>query len=235
MPAHLPLRVVFTTDHGRLLSAGARTLDVPAGMEAHGRTAYGPSGHAFDATGTWRNEAAGLVYLSRDRFQLSMDCAVALGSGVFKMSDGKTGQEWFPHGGLSPEEVLIPWGELTRDLAPPPLRALVSGQGRSGATHRAQVHLENLGTVSVHAVAVALTVGGETRTLPLEEIEVGPVSSVEASVEVSRWPTAPQAESARAAVEFVLPGASRVSVEARTALRAQEMQGGRPASVEALL
>lgn len=234
VPAHLPLRVVFTTDHGRLLSAGTRTLEVPEGMEAHGRAAYGRSGRVFGATGTLRDEAAGLVFLDKDRFRLPTDCAVALGSSVFKTSDGKTGQEWFPHGGLSPEEVLIPWGELTRDLAPPLLRTSLSGRGRSGATSRAQIHLENLGTVPVRAVAVALTVGTETRVLAIEEIELGPLSSAEVSVEVPRWPTAAQTEGARAAVEILLPGGSRISVEARVALQTQEMQGGRAASLEDL-
>ncbi len=234
VPAHLPLRVVFTTDHGRLLSAGTRTLDVPKGMDAHGRAAYGHSGRVFGATGTLRDEAVGLVFLDKDRFRLPTDCVVALGMGVFKTSDGKTGQEWFPHGGLSPEEVLIPWGELTRDLVPPPLRASLSGRGRSGAANRAQVHLENLGAVPVWAVAVALTVGAETRVLPLDEIELGPLSSAEMSVEVTRWPTASQAEGARAAVELLLPGGSRISVEARIALQTQEMQGGRAASLEDL-
>ncbi len=234
VPVHLPLRVVFTTDHGRLLSAGTRTLEVPEGMEAHGRAAYGPSGRVFGAAGTLRDEVAELVFLDKDRFRLPTDCAVALGSGVFKTSDGKTGQEWFPHGGLSPEEVLIPWGELTRDLVPPPLRASLSGRGRSGAANQAQVHLENLGTVPVRAVAVALTVGTETRVLALEEIELGPLSSAEVSVEVPRWPTASQAEGARAAVELLLPGGSRISVEARIALQTQEMQGGRAASLEDL-
>lgn len=86
----------------------------------------------------------------------------------------------------------------------------------------------------VRAVAVALTVGTETRVLAIEEIELGPLSSAEVSVEVPRWPTAAQTKGARAAVEILLPGGSRISVEARVALQTQEMQGGRAASLEDL-
>jgi hypothetical protein len=231
VPAHLPLRVIFTTDHGRLLSAGSRTLDVPAGMEAHGRAAYGPSGQTFDASGVLRDEANRLVYLDKDRFRLEKDCAIALGTSVFKTNDGKTGQEWFPHGGLSPEEVLIPWCELTRDLTPPMLRALLSGQGRAGTTQAVQVQLENLGAIPVVALTVALTIGGETRVLALDAVEVGPLSSVDTTVEISRWPNSQQIESTRAAVEFVLPGGSRVTIEASITLQTQEMQRGRDANL----
>jgi hypothetical protein len=111
------------------------------------------------------------------------------------------------------------------------LRALLSGQGRAGTTQAVQVQSENLGAIPVVALTVALTIGGETRVLALDAVEVGPLSSVDTTVEISRWPNSQQIESTRAAVEFVLPGGSRVTIEASITLQTQEMQRGRDANL----
>ena len=37
VPAHLRLRIIVTTDHGRLLGPSKRTIPVPEGMESHQR------------------------------------------------------------------------------------------------------------------------------------------------------------------------------------------------------
>lgn len=39
--ASLPLRIVITSDHGRLLGTTARNFAVPAAMQAHGRRGLG--------------------------------------------------------------------------------------------------------------------------------------------------------------------------------------------------
>jgi hypothetical protein len=46
------LRVIITTDHGRLLSDSRRLHPVPKGMVPHGRAAWGPASVLFDADGT---------------------------------------------------------------------------------------------------------------------------------------------------------------------------------------
>lgn len=107
VPAEIPLKIVITTDHGRLLARSTRRKSIPAGMIGHGRAAWGVSGRQFEQTGYFIED--NVVYLHGERFGLPNDAALCLNDDSFYTNDGKTGVEFYPHGGVYPEEVIIPW------------------------------------------------------------------------------------------------------------------------------
>jgi hypothetical protein len=129
-PQHLNLQIVITTDHGRLLSRSERLVSAPESMRPHGRAALGIISRDFPETGfIIENE---VVLLDATRFGLSENAAIVLSDQCFRTADGKSGQEVQPHGGLFPEEVIIPFWVLHRDLNTPTLTATLSGSGEVG-------------------------------------------------------------------------------------------------------
>ena len=167
VPAELPLRLIITTDHGRLLAKATRILNVPNEMQSQGRASLGMSGRQFDERGFLIEND--VVYLHAARFGLSTDAAIAFKGDTFRTNDGKTGSEWYPHGGLYPEEVIVPWIELVRDASMPAVTATLSGSGQAGQSGQFTLQLRNPGDISVTAVALSLSINGQTFKLPINQ------------------------------------------------------------------
>lgn len=219
----LPLRVCITTDHGRLLSSGNRSHEVPAGMTSHGRAAWGDAPVEFDASGIHIDEEKQIAYLSRYRFSLTVDCAVVLDGDVFRMSDGRTGTEHYPHGGVYPEEVLIPWIELERDAAPTLLRCRLSGSGEAGKPADLELVVENAGRMEMHVEAIRLTfTGGRTEMIPVT-LMATPYSSVSDRATLARWPDETELGGATARVLASGPISSPSWFAAELALESKQM------------
>ncbi|MBO9386973.1 MAG: PglZ domain family protein, partial [Thermomicrobium sp.] len=89
VPAARRLRVVLTTDHGRLLGKAQRTLKVPPGWQTHGRAAWGPSRGEKIPSG-FRIED-GTALLDAAAYDLPAEYAyrVALTDEAFVTSDGR--------------------------------------------------------------------------------------------------------------------------------------------------
>ena len=127
----MPLRVVVTSDHGRYLGTARRDLPVPPDLESHGRAAWGPAG---DCPSQPYDDRGDFYLLNPYDLGLdhSLTVAVAKGAHAFRTNDGKAGSEIYPHGGLSPEEVIIPWLEMRHSVVFHPLTIVITGSGVSG-------------------------------------------------------------------------------------------------------
>ena len=221
VPDGIALRVVISTDHGRLLGGATRQSDVPDGMIAHGRAAWGQSGVSFPDSGVVFQED--IAYLRGPRFGLAEDCAVVIGDGVFKTSDGKGGQEEFPHGGLYPEEVIIAWIDMARDRLLPKVKCHINGRARAGSTGIVTVLVENLGDVPVDLVSLNLDVGpSDSRMVRIHGV-AAPYDPTELKAELENWPTAALASRTRATVCLRLPAGSEFECQAELLLQSDEM------------
>lgn len=221
--SELPVRIYIATDHGRLLGSGERRHPVPEGMTSHGRAAWGEAAVSFGPSGIAYNEEADVAYLSRHRFNLSVDCAVALDSDAFLTNDGKRGTEQFPHGGVYPEEVLIPWIELARDAAPLTLRCRLSGNGQADRRAEVRLTIENTSSLELQLQSVRLILrGGQAREIPVSGV-ARPYAVSELRATLDNWPSETELIDARAAAFVLRPGNSPVAVPAEVALTATQM------------
>lgn len=202
VPAEIPLRLVLTSDHGRLLAKATRTLSVPVGMQSQGRAALGVSGQDFDEQGFVITGK--LAYLHAGRFGLLQDAAVAFSEGAFFTNDGKTGSEWYPHGGLYPEEVIVPWIELLRDMALPEVSAKISGSGRAGQSGELVIHLRNLSDIPITIISFALLANGHQSSQQLKE-SVSPYTEQTFSLVWSPWPGKGEVGNVTAKLSLQLP------------------------------
>ena len=163
------LQIIITTDHGRLLGSSTRTLPVPVDMQSHGRTAWGKSGLQFPAEG-WI-EQDNVAYLYGERYGLLSDTAIPLGEEAFLGNDDRTGNEAYPHGGLFPEEVIVPWIVFARDVVRPKVEITISGEGRARGSGTLHFKVLNMGDIELTLDEVILYFrNGTEKKIILEKI-----------------------------------------------------------------
>lgn len=215
-PDGLPLEVVITTDHGRLLSGSSRAQVAPSGMRPEGRAAVG--GNALREPIEVRGD---LAFLHREAYGLPEDCAVILSGDTFLMEDGKTGHLAYPHGGAWPEEVLIPFFVLSKDQKLLPTKAYLVGTGVAGRISNAVLVVENPNPAPVELVQLELILGG-THTEPLGSM-ANPMSRTEWSIDLNPWPEKKVLKNGQARLIYRLPGGKQDAAPVELRLTSLEM------------
>ena len=184
-----PLELVVTADHGRLLINAQRTVAPPAGLQSHGRCAWGTAIVRPTLDGPYTREA-GNIWLSPQAFFLpeQYDYVVRADSNAFTPSNDAKGLETFPHGGLYPEEVIVPWIVMKSSVLPPDISLVAEGEGEKGAAGTIRMTVTNNSDYSLTLVRVLMTSGDAERHLPVSKERVAPLSSISLSMNLDGWP-----------------------------------------------
>lgn len=223
-------KIVITTDHGRLLGRSQRRHAAPSGYETHGRTAYRVdetiSGETqFDEDGvSWQGD---LAWLDAERFGLPTDCIIAIDDSSFLTNStsgkGHSGTEEFPHGGVFPEEVVIPWIEIERDAATLELSALATGSARAESRGLVAVTVENTNAISLQAQSLVIVSNGIEYSIPCDEALI-PFSTTTWEVALESWPTRTETKKLKAWLEVRRLDGRAFKVETPCDLEVEEMQ-----------
>lgn len=221
VPAEVSLRIVITTDHGRLLARSIRKLGVPSGMKSHGRAAWGSTERSYPASGYILED--NVVYLHGERFGLPCEAAVAFGEEAFLTSDGKSGSELYPHGGLFPEEVIIPWIEYARDVDKPLVEIKVQGKGQANKQGRLEVQVVNLSDIPVTLTTLSLGFGTAGKRLLTLDWQVAPQSSGVSQIDLAPWPSTSEIKAAYGTVQLRQPNGYVFDADVRVQLKSEEM------------
>ena len=212
VPAARRLRVVLTTDHGRLLGKARRTLTVPPDWLTHGRAAWGPStGERID-TGFRIEERTALLDAAAYDLPAEYAYRIALTDEAFVTSDGRGGEEWFPHGGLFPEEVLVPWIELERDLAVPSPVVAIKGDGRAYGSGTLVVMVTNEASIPLQLLELELEFRQRRDIVSITET-IGPLSQVTITRQIESWPTPQDCREARVRLTYRLPSGAHSTIQ----------------------
>jgi len=186
LPANLDLQIIITSDHGRLYNPKSpRSLPVPSGMEAHGRLAWGHLQRDFDEQGFAVDTDAGQIAVHGQRFGMTQDMLIALGEESFQGDRG--GHEPFPHGGLFPEEAIVPWFVFRRDSQRPKLVIVVRGSGEAEAAGDLTVTITNPSQMALECIAVSLPHHSATQTRG--QWAIPPLGKFAFDLRLAPWPT----------------------------------------------
>lgn len=141
VPDTLRLNILLTSDHGRLMNPRvSRRLQVDAEMQAHGRVAWGNFQRAFPETGYIVSDNAEYVELYGERFGITHNLRIAWSEACFG-NDART--EAYPHGGLFPEEVIVPWFIFERDAQAPEIEIRLTGKGEADMSGEVTIEVLN--------------------------------------------------------------------------------------------
>lgn len=219
--AEIPLKIVITTDHGRLLARSTRRKSVPTGMMGHGRAAWGVSGRQFEQTGFSVEE--NIVYLHGERFGLPNDAAICLNDDSFYTNDGKTGVEFYPHGGVYPEEVIIPWLVFARDVEKPKVLVVISGRGEARKRNYLSVRANNMSEIEVTLIEIQLHLASSSERHWPVALDLAPRAYGESVVELDPWPSDTEARKARASIRVQLPNGLLFDMDAELKIESEDM------------
>lgn len=190
VPNQLKLNVIITTDHGRYLGRSERTMPLPTGMLSHQRAAWGGAGHGTSLTSDFEILAGeNAARLHPERFGLAEPALVAIDEDSFVNRDGSRGADWFPHGGVWPEEVIIPWLEFQRDAEPPNVDGRITGAGVEGRDGEIEVYLTNSSPLELALVSVSIAGDDLHHTFPLDQ-KLSPRDARAITRRLSPWPSA---------------------------------------------
>lgn len=221
VPARLPLQLIITTDHGRILASSPRKVQHPKGMNSHGRAAWGEVDIEFG-----NNEllvVEDLAYLKGERYGMKCNFAVLLNEDAFLMSDGKSGKEHFPHGGVYPEEVIIPWITYIRDYVAPEVKVKITGRGIAGSSGKMKVEITNYADIEIALTKLLVLFDG--RKIDYNELNfvAGAGSTVEYNLEIQKWPTIFEIKHSKFEAEILQPNGLVSNAIVDVALESDEM------------
>lgn len=185
LPADRPLKIVITSDHGRLLGRSLGNVPVPAGTESHGRAAWGQLSQPFPQSGYLIQD--NLVYLQRDRFGLPTDAVLVLDDRAFQNNNGVTFYQWYPHGGVYPEEVIVPWLVFARDITPPKLEIHLSGKGQSGRAGTLTIQFMNLDSLDLTLSSLELVWKDKNRVIEIDQWLFPAGREIFQTVKIDSW------------------------------------------------
>jgi hypothetical protein len=217
-PNHRGLRLIITSDHGRLLGESSRSLVPPRGTVGHGRAAWGAASRPLPPSQAYQvDDALGVAWLDPASYGLPAGnaYAVSLTDHAFRTADGKGGVEAYSHGGVFPEEVFVPWIVLERDVVVHPLRIAFSGDGVAGDRGGLRIRIDNDNRFNVTVVAMTLTAKGSGGPGPLRFEGRRPIAAggaLEETRDVLPWPDYGAMGAVRLEVEYLLPGGKAAMV-----------------------
>ncbi|MCC6188628.1 MAG: hypothetical protein IT318_06310 [Anaerolineales bacterium] len=221
VPSDVVLQIIVATDHGRMLGKAVRILPIPEGMQGHGRAAWGEAKLPFPAEGFIVRDD--IAYLYGDRFGLKSDVAIPLDESSFMGNDGRAGTELFPHGGLFPEEVIVPWIVLARDHTAPQVEVTLTGTGRARRTGILRLTVMNMGDVPVELRSLTLDVGRSGKHEVLVGLKIGQRAKAEWEGDLSPWPSPSDCRAASAIAHCVPPNGVSFDVTVSASLQSEDL------------
>lgn len=218
LPSHIPLQIIVTSDHGRLLNPKSpRQLPVFSEMQAHGRVAWGKSDQQFDESGFAINDESGWIAVHGERFEMSHDMLIAVGEDSFQ--NAKSGSEPYPHGGLFPEEAIVPWFVFERDARQPDVSITVNGKGEAESVGTMTIRMINLGRVSLQCLTVTLSHGAQANGI----WSVPPLQETEFTVSLRPWPARANLATLKANLLFRQPSGRTFAIEVTPSFEVQAL------------
>ncbi len=208
VPPEVKLRIVLTSDHGRLLGKSSRELPVPPGCLAHGRAAWGPPELSTREEGFLLKDDIAILDARSYDLPTGMTYHIVLSDRSFVTNDGRGGEDWFPHGGLFPEELFVPWVELLRDAMIREPKTSVLGTGRAGQPGELTLRVINENDFPVFLEWVEISLSGKVQQIRLDQ-EVGARTQASVSRELDEWPTPEACRHATATLGYRLPSGDR--------------------------
>ncbi|MEZ0396305.1 MAG: hypothetical protein ABWK53_07770 [Anaerolineales bacterium] len=200
IPEIIHLNILLTSDHGRLMNPHTPRQSQPGpGMKTHGRAAWGKVERTFPENGFVINENAGWVELFGERFGVEHDLCLAWNEITFS---NISGTDAYPHGGLFPEEVIVPWFIFERDAQLPKLEIKVTGKGEAEMSGEVAIEIINNSPLKLECQKVTFSHGAE---LPDVNWEIAPLNQFTTKATLTPWPNKSKASNLTVTFMFVQP------------------------------
>ena len=225
VPEEIPLKIIITSDHGRLLSKSSRKLPIPDRMVNHGRAAWRDQAEIhYEKEGfIIQND---LVFLNPDLFCIPCETAISLGEDTFLQSNGAGGTDLFSHGGLFPEEVVVPMYVLCRDYERPSVESILSGKGIFGQTSKLMITINNHSDLELKLSHLIIRYKDKPENKLDIDFKVMPVKSNVFEIEFGPWPSSNEIKTMQVRIVLEQKNHFKFELEPSIVIEAEEMYTG---------
>ncbi|TAN97269.1 MAG: hypothetical protein EYR95_11965 [Phormidium sp. SL48-SHIP] len=174
------LKIVISSDHGQLLGLSSQGVICPPNLTPQGRTAKGVT------------DNPNFVVLHRHDFDLPEDLSIVKDASTLSSFSYSQDQTVIgSHGGLFPEEVVIGYAVLSRQVQRSPIRLHCSGSGEANQSGQLQLSIHNPNPVPLTDLILTISQLGEFQTgQPLKQT-IPPNSHQQLSLPISTCPQLP--------------------------------------------
>lgn len=202
VPDQFRLCILITSDHGRLMNSRSPCqLPVEDEMVAHGRAAWGTFQRRFPENGFEINESEEWVELYGERFGVKQNLRIAWNESCFGNSND---YEAYPHGGLFPEEVIVPWFLFERDAKIPEPEILIYGEGEADMAGKLSISIRNSSQIALTCQNIEFVGENYHREIDINET-IPSLKEQKFERDLSPWPKKSNEGNLIARVVFSLP------------------------------
>jgi len=187
IPDDIKFQLIITSDHGRMLGESKYILPISEGFDSHGRVAKGETNLNYPSSGVViKNDIA---YLSKERFGTKHDLIIPLGEDAFLVNGKSKKMELYSHGGLFPEEVIVPWYVFMKPEVRPNVSIVLSGKGQSQKKATASIVITNSSNIVITLEKIIIDCQSIERIEKDYSLEISPLSKCEIQFDFSSWPS----------------------------------------------
>ena len=174
------LQIIIASDHGQIIGEVNKINNYPNNLEAQGRMAIGiTEDHRF-------------VVLSAQRFGLPHDISIvrnqdSLGSFNYTKNQKIIGT----HGGLFPEEVVVGFSILSKNISRLPVLIICKGEGKAKEKGELEIIIDNPNTVRLTNLCLYINEIQELKTGKILNIDVRSNKKINHILEIKTIPELP--------------------------------------------
>jgi hypothetical protein len=190
-------------------------------MQGHARAAWGNPKKSYPESGYIIEEP--LAYLFAESYGLSEDVVIPLDESSFRGNDNRKGSEIYPHGGIFPEEIIVPWIVLARDYVRPEVQITISGKGRARRSGVLQIHVLNQNDIDLVLKDVVISFRGGLEEKLVLDVAIGAYTEIIHSVDLEPWPSPSDVKHASAVVRLDQTNQLNFDYPAKVEIQSEDM------------
>jgi hypothetical protein len=145
------------------------------------------------------------------------DMRIAWGEESFQ--NNKSGHEPYPHGGLFPEETIVPWFVFKRDAEPLNLDITIEGSGEAGNIGSLIVDIINPSPIVLECFSISLSHGAQVSG----NWRIAPCDANRFSMPLNPWPSKADLSALKATLLFVQPNGVTLTHEVTPTLEVKSL------------
>lgn len=157
MPKDCALKVVITSDHGRTIGGCPRCLPIPDGSRTHDRVVQIDGPYTCDSP--YFIDDQDIIHINEEAFGVGTGTTM-ISSTDLVFSTYFKGNAWFVHGGILPEEAIVPWLTLARTKTETKINGSAKLDGILGRTCKLSIEFSNPSDIGLEFLRVRLSGGG---------------------------------------------------------------------------
>jgi hypothetical protein len=171
------LQIIIASDHGQIIGEVDKINHYPNNLKPQGRMAIGTT------------DDSRFVVLSAQKFDLPHDISIVRNQDSFGSFNYTKNQKIIgSHGGLFPEEVVIGFSILSKNIRRYPIIITCTGEGKAGEKGKLEINIDNPNSVSLTNLYLYINEIEEFKMGKILDVVIPPNQKINHKLEINKCP-----------------------------------------------